>query len=443
MKIKDKNLDKIYSQENSEYVFDFNVDLTPLAERMRAKTLDEFVGQKHIVGKDSLIRRALSVNRLGSCIFYGKPGVGKTTLAYIIADALSLNYVKLNAVSSGVADAKKVIDSAKRNFELTGKSTILILDECHRWSKAQSDSVLEAIERGYIMFIGTTTENPHISMTPAIVSRCRVFKFMPLEVADIKDALVRAIKDKSRGYGRLKLKVDSEALNRIAIFANGDLRSAYNALELAVTTTKPNKSGEIVIDELVASQCIQQPVISVDENMFYDMLSAFCKSLRGSDSDAALYWAERLIHAGCDPLIICRRLIAHASEDVGMADSNAALMAMVAMNAVKNLGLPEGNIPLAHAIIYVCEAEKSNSVIKALNAAQYDVEHNVDDTVPEHLKNYHYDVKNPPEYKYPHDYGGYVEQQYLPDKLKDRVYYMPSNNGREKNLVKKKDRFKK
>ncbi len=418
------------------------LSFTPLAERMRARSLDEFVGQKHIVGENSLIRRALKVNRLGSCIFYGPPGVGKTTLAYIVADALHLEYKKLNAVSSGVADAKKVIDNARMNFELTGKSTILILDECHRWSKAQSDSVLEAIERGYITFIGTTTENPHISMTPAIVSRCRIFKFLPLEVNDIKDALIRAVQDKERGYGKLKINIDVDAINHFAMFSNGDLRSAYNALELAVTTTPIGKDNFIHIDKLVASQCIQQPVLSVDENLYYDMLSAFCKSLRGSDTDAALYYAERLIKAGCDPLLICRRLIAHASEDVGMADSNAALLAMVAMNAVKNLGMPEGNIPLAHAIIYVCEAEKSNSVIVALNKAKYDAEYNPDDNVPEHLKNYHYDVDNPPEYKYPHDYGGYCKQQYLPDKLKDRIYYIPSNNGRERGMIRKKERNK-
>ena len=421
---------------------ELNVNNTPLAERMRAQSLDDFVGQKHIVGKDSLIRRALKVNRLGSCIFYGPPGVGKTTLAFIIANSLGLEYQKLNAVSSGVADAKKVIEQARSHFELTGKSTVLILDECHRWNKAQSDSVLEAVERGYITFIGTTTENPHISMTPAIVSRCRIFKFLPLAVDDIKDALIRAIKDKSRGYGRLNIKADMDAINHIAMFSNGDLRSAYNALELAVTTTPLSKDNAIHIDKLVASQCIQQPVISVDENLYYDMLSAFCKSLRGSDTDAALYWAERLIKAGCDPLLICRRLIAHASEDVGMADSNAALLAMVAMNAVKNLGMPEGNIPLAHAIIYVCEAEKSNSVIVALNAAKHDAEFNPDDNVPEHLKNYHYDIDNPAEYKYPHDYGGYVKQQYLPDKLKDKVYYVPSNNGREKGMIRKKTRNK-
>ena len=420
---------------------DFNINTTPLAEKMRARNIDEFIGQKHIVGKDSLIRRALKVNRLGSCIFYGPPGVGKTSLAYIVANSLNLEYVKLNAVSSGVAEAKKVIESAKANFQFTGKSTVLILDECHRWSKAQSDSVLEAVERGYIIFIGTTTENPHVSMTPAIVSRCRLFKFKPLELADIKDALIMAVKDKDRGFGKLNIDLQVEALNRFAMFSNGDLRSAYNALELAVATTPANKEGVVVINMEVASQCIQQPVISVDENVYYDMLSAFCKSLRGSDSDAALYWSQRLITAGCDPLLICRRLIAHASEDVGMADSNAALMAMVAMNAIKNLGMPEGNLVLCHAIIYVCEAEKSNSVVVAMDKAKEDAEFNPDDKIPEHLKNYHYEENDVPEYKYPHNYGGYVKQQYLPNKLKDKVYYTPSNNGREKGMVKKKDKL--
>lgn len=415
---------------------------TPLAERMRARSLDEFIGQKHIVGSNSLIRRALQANRLGSCIFYGPPGVGKTTLAFIVAQNLSLEYVKLNAVSSGVAEAKKVIESARSKFEFTGQSTVLILDECHRWSKAQSDCVLEAVERGYITFIGTTTENPHVSMTPAIVSRCRLFKFKPLSLEDIKDALVMAVRDCERGVGRLKVNLTVEALNHFAMFSQGDLRSAYNALELAVSTTPPNSKGEIVVDKEVASQCIQQPIISVDENTYYDMLSAFCKSLRGSDSDAALYWAQRLIVAGCDPLLICRRLIAHASEDVGMADSNAALMAMVAMNAVKNLGMPEGNIPLSHAIIYVCEAEKSNSVIVAMNEAKADAEFNPDDKIPEHLKNYHYEEADVPEYKYPHNYGGYVNQQYLPDKLKHKIYYKPSNNGREKGMIRKKDKLK-
>ncbi len=424
-------------------LFDFNKRNSPLSERMRARTLDEFVGQKQVVGVGSLLRRAIKANRLGSCIFYGPPGCGKTTLASIIANNMGVDYVKLNAVSSGVGDAKKVIDQAKKTFELYGKTTFLILDECHRWSKAQSDCVLEAVEKGYITFIGTTTENPHISMTPAIVSRCRVFKFLPLEINDIKDALVLALKDEERGYGKLNIRLDPKALQHLAFASSGDLRNAFNALELAVLTTDPNENGEIIIDENIAEQCVQQKAISVDENAYYDLLSCFCKSIRGSDSDAALYYSQRLISAGCDPLLIARRLIVHCSEDIGMADSNALLLAISAHYAIKNLGMPEGNIPLAHAIIYACEAEKSNSVIKAMGKANLDVEKFSDDKIPEYLKNYHYDTEVVEGYKYPHDYGGYVKQQYLPDSLKDHVYYEPSGNGKEKNLVRKKDKFNK
>ena len=426
-----------------ENLFDYNKKNAPLSERMRPRTLDEFIGQAHVVGENSLLRRAIKANRLGSCIFYGPPGCGKTTLATIIANTMGNDCVKLNAVSSGVADAIKVIEQAKHNFELYGKSTFLILDECHRWSKAQSDCVLEAVEKGYITFIGSTTENPHISMTPAIVSRCRIFKFVALSVNDIKDMLVRTIKDEERGYGKVKVVLTPKALQHLAFASSGDLRNALNALELAVLTTSPNKAGEIVIDESEAEQCIQQKAISVDENMYYDLLSCFCKSIRGSDSDAALYYSQRLIQAGCDPLLIARRLIAHCSEDIGMADSNALLLAISAHYAIKNLGLPEGNIPLCHAIIYACEAEKSNSVIKAMGQAQMDAEKFADDKIPEYLKNQHYDVEAETQYKYPHDYGGYVKQQYLPDSLKDRTYYTPSDNGREKNLVRKKDKYNK
>ncbi len=422
-------------------IFNMNNRNSPLSERMRPRSLDEFVGQKHIVGEDSLLRRAIKINRLGSCIFYGPPGVGKTTLAYIIANTTNNEFRKLNAVSSGVADAKKIIEEAKQNFELYGKSTFLILDECHRWNKAQSDCVLEAVEKGYITFIGSTTENPHISMTPAIVSRCRIFKFLPLELNDIKDALINAIQDKERGFGRVNVDITPKALHHIAFASSGDLRNALNALELAILTTSTTE-GKIIIDEQVAEQCIQQKAISVDENMYYDLLSCFCKSVRGSDTEAALYYSQRLINAGCDPLLIARRLIAHASEDIGMADSNALLLAVSAHYAIKNLGLPEGNIPLTHAIIYACEAEKSNSVIKAMGMANMDAEKFADDKIPEYLKNYHYDTDNPTPYKYPHDYGGYVEQDYMPSSLIDRVYYTPSNNGREKNLVRKKNRIK-
>ena len=423
-------------------IFDINNKNAPLAERMRPRTLDEFVGQKHIVGEDTLLRRAIKINRLGSCIFYGPPGVGKTTLAYIIANAMHNDFRKLNAVSSGVADAKKIIEEAKTNFELYGKSTFLILDECHRWNKAQSDCVLEAVEKGYITFIGSTTENPHISMTPAIVSRCRVFKFLPLDLNDIKDALLNAINDKERGFGRVNVEITPKALNHIAYASSGDLRNAMNGLELAVMTTS-STDGMIVIDEQVAEQCIQQKAISVDENMYYDLLSCFCKSIRGSDTEAALYYSQRLINAGCDPLLIARRLIAHCSEDIGMADSNALLLANAAHYAIKNLGMPEGNLALSHAIIYACEAEKSNSVYVAMGKANTDAQMFADDKIPEYLKNYHYDTDNSTPYKYPHDYGGYVDQQYMPDSLKDRRYYTPSNNGREKGLARKKDKFNK
>lgn len=424
-------------------LFDYNKKNSPLSERMRARTLDEFVGQKHIVGEGSLLRRAIKANRLGSCIFYGPPGCGKTTLASIIANNMQIEYVKLNAVSSGVGDAKKVIEQAKKMFELYGKTTFLILDECHRWSKSQSDCVLEAVERGYITFIGTTTENPFISMTPAIVSRCRVFKFLPLTINDIKDVLITALKDKERGYGNMNVKVDLKALNHLAYSASGDVRNALNALELAILTTEPNDAGEIFIGEKEAEQCIQQKVLSVDENTYYDLLSCFCKSVRGSDTEGALYYSQRLINAGCDPLLIARRLIAHAGEDIGMADSNALLLAISAHYAIKNLGLPEGNIPLAHAIIYACEAEKSNSVIKALGKANLDAEKYADDMVPNYLKNHNYETEDNLGYKYPHDYGGYVKQQYLPDSLKDHIYYEPSNNGKEKNMVRKKDKYNK
>lgn len=409
----------------------------PLYERMRPNTLDEFVGQEHIVGKNSLLRRAIMGDMLGSCIFWGPPGTGKTTLANIITQTTHSKFVKLNAVSSGVADAKKVIEDARQDFQMFGKPTYLLLDECHRWNKAQSDSVLSAIEEGCIIFIGSTTENPQFSMTPAIVSRCRIFQFKPLSEENIIKALENAVNDKEKGLGKLKINLTEEAKKHYAWACGGDLRTALGALELASKTTPLDKDGVIVIDKTVAEQSIQSKALSVDENIFYDMLSAFCKSLRGSDAEAGLFWANRLIEAGCDPLIIARRLMAHASEDVGMADSNALLLATCALVAVKNLGMPEGNIPLTHAIIYVCEAPKSNSVITALEMAKEDAKNSRNDLVPEHLKNYHIH-KNAPKYKYPHDFGGYVYQQYMPDGLQDRVYYKPSQNGREKDFKRKK-----
>ena len=412
----------------------------PLAERMRPTSFDDFVGQEHIIGKNMLLRRAIEVGELGSCIFYGPPGTGKTTLANIVAKQLKGEFRKLNAVSSGVSDAKEIIREAENLKSMFGTQTYLLLDECHRWNKAQSDCVLEAIEKGSIVFIGSTTENPFTSMTRAIVSRCRVFEFKALEDKDVIKAMKRAL-EKDEVLSKMPIKVDESALKHFAWASSGDVRMALNALELAVLTTPFNKDKEIVITKEIAEQSIQKKALSIDENQYYDMLSAFCKSIRGSDTEAALYWAQRMLIAGIDPMIIARRLVAHSSEDIGMADSNALLLSTSAMYAVEKMGAPEGLIPLFHAIIYACEAEKSNSVIVARDLSRADAENVKDDNVPDYLKNHPStnDTKHI-KYKYPHDFGGYVKQRYMPESLKDRVYYIPSQNGREKNLVRKKDR---
>lgn len=412
--------------------------LTPLSERVRPTSLDDFVGQEHIVGQGKLLRRAIATDSLGSCIFYGFPGTGKTTLANIIANTCNAEFVKLNAVSSGVADAKKVIEDAKSRLKMYQRKTYLLLDECHRWNKAQSDCVLSAIEEGLIIFIGSTTENPYVSMTKAIVSRCRIFDFKKLNERDITKAINRAINDKVKGLGNYRTTVDDDAIKHIVWAADGDLRTALNAIELAVLTTPFDVDGIIHVTRDIAEESIQKKALSIDESIYYDMLSAFCKSLRGSDSDAALYWSERLIQAGVDPLLIARRLVVHSAEDVGMADPLAQLMAVSAITAYKELGLPEGRIPLANAIIYVCEASKSNSVVNALAAANEAVMTVKDDNVPMSLRDANYKGDKIVGYKYPHSYGGWVEQQYLPDKLKDAAFYQPSSNGREAKLVRAK-----
>lgn len=427
-----------------EDLFSENIrKFAPLADRMRPNTLDQFLGQEHLIYKNSFLVRAITSGSIGSCIFYGPPGTGKTTIANIIANTCKGQFRKLNAVSSGVADAKAIIDEARINLKLYGTRTFLLLDECHRWNKAQSDCVLQAVEEGSIIFIGSTTENPYINMTRAIVSRCRVFEFKPLTKNNIITALDRAISDKINGYGDLKIDFTDEAKQHLAWASAGDVRTAYNALELAVKTTPANSDGVIVIDKEVAEECIQRKAVTLDETSFYDTLSAFCKSLRGSDTEAALFYSQKLLLSGCDPKIIARRMIAHASEDIGMADSNALLMAISALTAVKELGMPECELNLSHAIIYICEAEKSNSVLLAKEMAKADAIKYLDAPVPNNLKNHEsgYNDKTGL-YKYPHDYGGYVKQQYMPKELKDRVYYKPLNNGREKGMIRKKERNK-
>lgn len=412
----------------------------PLADRMRPRTLDEFFGQEQIVGKGRLLRRAIEADRLTSSIFYGPPGCGKTTLASIIARQTNAAFVKMNAVTSGVADVREELKKAADRRAMYGRPTYLLLDECHRWSKAQSDSILPAMESGLIRFIGSTTENPMISMTPAIVSRCRVFAFEPLSNADVEQALLRAVQDQERGLGAMHVDLDEDALHHIAHVANGDVRTALNALELAALTT-PTVGGRVHITLPIAEESIQKPIVRCDDTLFYDMLSAFCKSLRGGDCDAALLWFSRLLYAGADPRMLARRIIAHASEDVGLANPIAMLQAVAAGQALEMIGMPEAKLPLTQAILAVCTSPKSNSVVMAIDAAMADAEKGGFGPVPPHLRDASYHgnerlgVKTGSEYLYPHDYPGHwVSQQYLPDDRRDARYYTPSDQGHEAKL---------
>ena len=408
---------------------------SPLADRMRPRNLDEFIGQEHIVGKGRLLRRAIESDTLQSSIFFGPPGCGKTTLASVIANTTGAAFVKLNAVTSGVKEVREVISQAEDRLGLYGQYTYLLLDECHRWSKAQSDSILPALEKGTIRFIGSTTENPMISMTNAIVSRCRVFQFLPLGDDDVRKAVEAALKDKERGLGVYPVDIDEDALMHIVRISNGDARCALNAIELAVLTTEL-KDDRIHIDISIAEESIQRKVINIDDENFYNMLSAFCKSLRGSDSDAALAWFGRMIYAGVDPRIICRRLIAHASEDVGLANPTAMQQAVAAAQALELIGMPEAKLPIAQAIIFICESPKSNSVVMAVDSAFEDSALYKDEPVPIHLRDTSYrgasKYGNGVGYKYPHDYSGhYVEQEYMPLSVRGKRYYIPSEQGTE------------
>ncbi|MBR4435227.1 MAG: replication-associated recombination protein A [Clostridia bacterium] len=416
---------------------------SPLADRMRPTTLDEFIGQEHIVGKGSLLRRAIMTDTLQSSIFWGPPGCGKTTLASVIANSTGSRFVKLNAVTSGVKEVREVIAAAENSLKLYGQETFLLLDECHRWSKAQSDSILPALESGVIKFIGSTTENPMIAMTSAIVSRCRLFQFYPLGVDEVKMALSRALEDSVRGLGMFSPVVDGDAMDHIAITANGDVRTALNALELAVRTTDPI-DGNVHITLDIASESIQKKAINIDDQQLYDMLSAFCKSLRGGSSDAALAWFARLVYAGLDPRIICRRIIAHASEDVGLANPTAMQQAVAAAQALELIGMPEARLSIAQAIIFICESPKSNSVVLAVDAAFSECEKTFDEPVPVYLRDTSYrgaaKLGHGVGYKYPHDYPNHeVEQNYMPPSVKNSSYYTPSDMGVEARIKAKHD----
>ena len=408
----------------------------PLADRMRPRTLDEFIGQEHIVGKGRLLRRAIETDTLTSSIFFGPPGCGKTTLASVIAAHTGAKIAKLNAVTAGVKEVRAVIEQAEKDLKLYGTPTYLLLDECHRWSKTQSDSILPALESGIVRFIGSTTENPMVSMTGAVVSRCRLFQFYPLTIQDVEKAMRAALADKERGLGTLNIKIDDDAFEHIAATANGDARSALNALELAALTTAPDEEGCIHIDAAVAAESVQKKVVNVDDEQFYNMLSAFCKSLRGGDSDAAIAWFARLVYAGVDPRVICRRLIAHASEDVGLANPQAMTQAVAAAQALELIGMPEAQLSITQAIIFICESPKSNSVVMAMDAAFADAERIPDQPVPMHLRDTAYKgadkLGNGKGYKYPHDYPGHVvQQEYMPPSVKGRRYYVPGELGNE------------
>lgn len=418
----------------------------PLAVRMRSRTLDEFVGQEDIVGKGKLLRRAIEADQLSSVIFYGPPGTGKTTLAKVIANTTKAFFVQLNAVTSGVADIKEVVKNARDRLGMYNQRTILFVDEIHRFNKAQQDALLPHVEDGTVILIGATTENPYFEVNPPLLSRSRVFGFKSLNDQDIGKLLEQAVSDEERGLGRYRVKMEKQAVEHIINVANGDARSALNAIELAVLTTVPNEQGVREITLAVAEESIQKRSVRYDKSgdQHYDVISAFIKSLRGSDPDAALHWLARMIYAGEDPRFIARRLIVHAAEDVGLADPQALAVATSAAYALEYIGMPEARLPLAEATIYIATAPKSNSVIKGIDKALTDIEHRKPGEVPVHLRDAHYKgaskLGHGKGYKYPHDFpGNFVKQQYLPDELVDVTYYEPYESGKEKEI---RDRIK-
>ncbi len=412
----------------------------PLAARMRPETLEEVAGQKHLLAPGKLLRRAIETDRFSSLIFYGPPGVGKTTLAYVIARSTSAYFVMLNGVESNKSEMRDKIEEARTRAALHGQKTILFVDELHRFNKAQQDVLLPHLEKGTVRFIGATTENPFFAINSAMLSRSQVFPLEPVPDDEIVDLLKRACADPVRGLGKMPLTVDAAALAHLALKADGDVRKALTALEVAALSTPAGEDGVVHVDLSVAEESIQKKAVKYDRagDGHYDTISAFIKSMRGSDPDAALYWLAFMLNAGEDPRFIARRLVICASEDVGLADSNALRVAIAAAEAVQMLGMPEARIPLAHAAVYIATAPKSNSAYAALDAAMQDVKEGKTLAVPVHLSTPTRKklavLRGVPEeetrYKYAHDYGEehFVPQAYLPE---GRVYYHPTSNGME------------
>lgn len=413
---------------------------SPLAARLRPRTLDEVVGQQHIIGKDTLLYRAISADKISSVIFYGPPGTGKTTLAKVIAGTTSSEFTQINATVAGKKDMEAVVEKAKDDLGMFGKRTILFIDEIHRFNKGQQDYLLPFVEDGTIILIGATTENPYFEVNGALLSRSSIFELYPLSKEDIRSVLCRAVYDSEKGMGSYDADIDEAALEFLADISGGDARSALNAVELGILTTKRSEDGKIHITLEVASECIQKRVVRYDKtgDNHYDTISAFIKSMRGSDPDAAVYYLAKMLYAGEDIKFIARRIMICASEDVGNADPMALTVAVSAAQAVERIGMPEAQIILSQAVLYVATAPKSNSACNAIFAALENVK-NYKTTVPVHLKDSHYKgaqkLGHGMGYQYAHDYPNhFVKQQYLPDEIREVSFYEPGMNGHEKEI---------
>ena len=414
---------------------------SPLASRLRPRTLDEVVGQQHIMGKDKLLYRAIKADKLGSVIFYGPPGTGKTTLAKVIANTTQADFKQINATVAGKKDMEEVVTEAKNNMGMYGRRTILFVDEIHRFNKGQQDYLLPFVEDGTLTLIGATTENPYFEVNGALLSRSRIFELKPLEKDDIKQLIYRAVTDSERGMGTYRVKIEEDAADFLADTANGDARAALNAVELGVLTTERSEDGLIHIDLAAAQECIQKRAVRYDKDgdNHYDTISAFIKSMRGSDPDAAVYYLARMLYAGEDIKFIARRIMICASEDVGNADPQALNVAVSAALAAERIGLPEAQIILSQAASYVACAPKSNAAYVAIQNAMENVKTTRTMPVPVHLQDRHYKgaakLGHGEGYKYAHDYPKhYVKQQYLPDGMEGTVFYEPSDNGYEKQI---------